>query len=174
MRVFVALTLPDDAIVSIEQVQSRLPSGRMTPSDNLHLTLSFLGEIDEAEAEAVHDALSSLAAAPVALTLGGAEIFGGRHGQAVALRADGGEALTTLQSRLLSRLHGAGVPGERRRFRPHVTLARLSGRGDATPLLAVLSGIRLGPFACTGFALIQSRLNPDGAVHETLAAYPLG
>lgn len=174
MRLFVALTLPEAALEAIDLVQSRLPAGRMTPTENLHLTLAFLGEVSDPEAEAVHEALETLRSGPVTLRMSGSQVFGGRHGQAVALMADGGAALTTLHDRVRSRLNGAGVPGERRRFRPHVTLARLSGRASPAPLLAALFAQHLGPYACTGFGLIQSRLHPDGAIHARLAEYPLG
>lgn len=174
MRLFVALCLPTEALHALETLQDRLPAGRPVPADNLHLTLAFLGEVDDTAAEALHDALSNLRAAPVMLRLGGAEVFGGRHGQAIALGAEGCPPLQDLHDRVRSRIHGAGLNTERRRFRPHVTLARLPGRGHAAPLVQALSTARLGPFACTGFALIESRLHPRGAIHTPLARYPLG
>lgn len=173
MRLFVALMLPHEAELALEDVQARLPAGRLTPPENFHLTLAFIGDAGPDEAQALHEGLETLDASEVLLTLGGAEVFGGRYGQAVAIGANGGSALRQLHDRVRARLHGAGLPAERRRFRPHVTLARLSGRADAGPLLLAMSGLALGPFTCTGFALVSSELHPDGARHEVLADYPL-
>lgn len=174
MRLFIALTLPDTAHDALARRQERLPSGRLTPSGNLHLTLSFLGEQDACAAEAADAALTGLRHPPVTLFLREPAVFGGRQGQAVALSADGGDALRALQARVTSRLNGAGIVAERRRFRPHVTLARLPGRADPGPLVTALTGPVAGPFHCAAFALFQSHLRPDGAEHDVLGLYPLG
>lgn len=173
MRLFIALQLPDTARDDLESVQERLPAGRPVPWDNLHLTLAFLGDQTEATAEAVHDALETLRAPAVPIVLSQGTVFGGRHGQAVAIEAQGGEPLRALHDRIHARLRGAGVLPDRRRFRPHVTLARLKGHADASPLLTALTGLNLGPYLCTAFALFASTLHRDGAVHDELARYPL-
>lgn len=173
MRSFVALTLPEAALAPLVALQDRLPAGRPVTEENLHLTLAFLGDQSEEALEALHDALSTLRAAPVTLTLSGAALFGGSKGQVVGLEADGGPALLHLHERVKARLHSAGVDFDRKRFRPHVTLARLKGHTDASGCLNALSGVTVGPFTCTGFALMESRLHRDGAFYEALAMYPL-
>lgn len=174
MRLFIALTLPPEALDALTALQARLPSGRLVEEDNLHLTLAFLGERGMDEAEAVTDALDALRAPAVTLSLSGPALFGGRKGQALGLAAEGDAALAGLQARVTARLRGAGLTLERRRFRPHVTLARLRGGADASAGLAALAGARAGPFNCTGFALIESHLRPDGPIYEPLATWPLG
>lgn len=174
MRIFTALVLPQDAREALEDLQTHLQRGRLVPGENLHLTLNFLGECSAAEVEAAHEALETLRAKPVLLRLSEPAVFGGRRGQAVGLNANGGDRLSDLHARSEARLRGAGLQFERRRFRPHVTLARLSGRVDAAPLFPALVARHLGPFTCTSFALYASHLHPDGAVYEMLAAYPLG
>lgn len=173
MRLFVALPLPEPARDAMDGLQMRFSAGRPTPFDNLHLTLAFLGEQPDATAEAVHDALETLRAPAPMLQFSGGAVYGGKHGQAVAIGAEGGAGLLTLHDRVLSRLRSAGVTLDRRRFRPHVTLGRLKGRTDAAPLLNSLTGVALGPYLCPAFALLVSHLHRDGAVHEELARYPL-
>lgn len=173
MRLFVALPLPDTTRDALEVLQTRFPAGRAVPHDNLHMTLAFLGEQPEEVAEAVHEGLETLRARAPHLTLSDGTVFGGRHGQAVALEADGGPQLRALHERILARLRGAGVTPDRRRFRPHVTLARLNGRADAAPLLAVLADARIGPVTCDAFSLFASTLHRDGAQHEELSRYSL-
>lgn len=173
MRLFVALSLPDSAIADLATIQSRLPAGRSVPPENLHLTLVFLGDQDETVLDPLHDALSSLRAAPITLTLSGVADFGGRFGQAIGLAADGGPALLDLQSRIRSRLHGAEIDLERRRFRPHVTLSRLSGNADPAPVLNALIGAKTGPMTITSFGLYHSTLHEQGAYYDALSTYDL-
>jgi 2'-5' RNA ligase len=173
MRLFIALLLPTEAHDAIEAVQARFSIGRPIPSENLHLTLAFLGYQSEETATELHHGLETLRSPCLDLTLSGAAVFGGRHGQAIALSADGGPELKALNDRIQSRLRGAGLTPERRRFRPHVTLARLPGRTDPGPTLRQLTGVTLGPFACMAFALFASTLRPDGAIHDELARYQL-
>lgn len=173
MRLFVALSLPETARSTLAALQARFPTGRPVPLENLHLTLAFLGDQTDETAEALHDTLQTLRAPALPLTLAGGTVYGGRHGQAIALEADGGAALTALHDRVMSRMRGVGVAPERRRFRPHVTLARMGGRENAGPVLAVLASASVGPFACDAISLFSSTLHPDGAVHEELARYPL-
>ncbi len=173
MRLFVALSLPDSAIADIETLQSRLPAGRAVPPENLHLTLAFLGDQDESVLEPIHEALMTIRATSITLTLSGVADFGGKFGKAIGLAADGGPALTELQSRIRSRLYGAGLELERRRFRPHVTLSRLSGRADPAPVLSSLIGAKAGPMTCTSFGIFQSTLHDQGAYYDPLSTYAL-
>lgn len=144
------------------------------PEENLHLTLAFLGDQPEQIAQALHEGLETLRAPQIPLTLSGAALLGGRDGQVVGLEVDGDAPLMELYDRVRSRLRGAGLTLERRRFRPHVTLARLKGGANASGALAALAGARMPTAVCTNFALFHSHLNSDGAVHELLGSYPLG
>lgn len=173
MRLFTALDLPEDLKDTLVGMQSRLPAGRPVDFDALHLTLVFLGEQSEQDAEAIHDALDGLRGPPVSLMLDGPAEFGGKRGKALGLNGEGGAALSDLQARMVARLRGAGVMFEKRRFRPHVTLVRSNGRMDTTPVLDRLIGARAGPAPCTSFGLYQSHLGADGAWYEALANYPL-
>lgn len=179
MRLFLALTLPEEAVDLLSEIQDAAGPGgigpdsaRLVPVENLHLTLAFLGDLPETALEPVDAALRSLRAPEVTLTFGGGAAFGGGRNRAVALAADGGAALRDLHDRIRSRLHGAGVVLERRRFRPHVTLLRVRTAREAARALAKLPPGPLGPFQCTGFGLFSSTLHRDGARHEELARYP--
>jgi 2'-5' RNA ligase len=173
MRLFIALTLPPQTVAMLSELQTRLPAGRPVAEENMHLTLSFLGDQPQSEVECLHDSLTTLRAPSVSLTLAGAALFGGARGQAAGLEADGGAGLNELHDRIRGRVRSAGLNMERRRFRPHVTLARMKGGSDASGVLAALAGVEIGPVVCNGFALMESTLHRDGAIYETLAAYPL-
>lgn len=165
--------MPDAACAALSQLQDRLPTGRPVPEENLHLTLAFLGDQTAEAAHDLHEALDTLRAPAPHLTLSGAEMFGGRRGQAIALGADGGPLLTGLHDRIRARLHSARIGAERRRFRPHVTITRLSDAAQASACLPALIHAQLGPYRCDAFGLYASTLHSDGAIHDELARYPL-
>jgi 2'-5' RNA ligase len=171
MRVFVAIDMPPPVRAALGRVQAALPFGRATDEGQLHLTLAFLGEQPDAMVEAAHDALSALSFAPFELQPQGLGSFGGD-----VLWAGMRDAapVVALHGRVLPALHGAGIVLERRRFRPHVTLARFD-RPDPPRLAAFLQAHAAFPcpaFAVTGFGLWRSTLTEGGAVHEELARYP--
>ncbi len=178
MRAFVAIDLPDPVRTALEAVQEALPVGRAVDPDQLHLTLAFLGEQPIDRLEAAHEALEGVAGAPFDLRLRGLGVFDGRRPTVVWAGVAEDGPLRALRSRVLSALHGAGLPLERRRFRPHVTIARLSAldAGAEDRLARFLSrweGFPSPSFEVRDFGLWRSILRPDGAVHEELARYPL-
>ncbi|KMK68768.1 RNA 2',3'-cyclic phosphodiesterase [Puniceibacterium sp. IMCC21224] len=179
MRCFLALPLPPSDAAVLVALQNRLPVGRTVTEDNLHLTLVFLDDQPEDTLQDIHEAMETLHAPPVTLTLSGFETTGGKGGHALAVIGDGGPALRDLQGRILSRLRGIGLQLDRRRFRPHVTLARLpaqlspEGQDRMARFLTSEGTFSLPDIRITRFALYQSFLRRDGAEYEELASYPL-
>ncbi|WP_146590101.1 RNA 2',3'-cyclic phosphodiesterase [Puniceibacterium confluentis] len=176
MRCFIALPLPDSDIAVLEALQNRLPFGRHVPAENLHLTLAFLDEQPPDSLEEIHATLEALSAPAFTLTLSGLDGYGG---QALAINAEHSPGLRELHNRIRSRLHGLGLQLDRRRFRPHVTLARLPAqpRPDQqdrlAKFLAAEATVKLPDIPIRSFALYSSRLHPTGAEHEELWRYPL-
>ncbi|MCA0997099.1 RNA 2',3'-cyclic phosphodiesterase [Alloyangia pacifica] len=186
MRCFLALPLPEALIAPLLAVQGAVPLGRAVPEENLHVTLAFLGEVAEADLRELDLELGGAALPGCFLQVAGLESFGGRAPKllAVALRSDPG--LLALQARVARACWAAGIELERRRFRPHVTLLRFGAglRGDGIARLerAVAGLAGLTTEAETGaeigaeaeeLRLVASTLTPEGALYETLAAYPL-
>jgi 2'-5' RNA ligase len=169
MRSFIALTPPDDTAGALERLQRRLGFGRPTPRENLHLTLAFLDDQPQELLEELHEQLSTLRAPPFAVALAGLGVFG----TAVHVPAMDNPALTDLHDRILTACRRAGITPQRRRFRPHVTLARLGKGQTPPPLRAELSDFQIPAMQVQSFALYQSTLHPKGARHEVLASYPL-
>lgn len=180
MRLFLALALPDDLRDALEELQADLPVGRPVPAETLHLTMVFLGEIDEEAAEAAHAALETLRHPPVEVALSGLDTFGARRPQILYAGVREARALSGLRARLLARLRAAAIAPDRQRFRPHVTLARFPGRLSAFDIarlrdfLEARGDAAFEPFTAEEVILYRSRLGPGGAEHESLAAYPLG
>lgn len=152
MRLFWALELPLEVREALRSAQEDLralcPEGlRWTRPEALHLTCKFVGERDDPEALlAAVGALPPPGALRLELTRLGS--FGGRRPRVVWAGVGGPDrgALEDWAARLDERLAALGVPRERRRFRPHVTLARAKGRGPRPELYALaVDSIRLDP-----------------------------
>lgn len=133
MRSFIAFDLPERVKGEIEKVQNLLKNHglncRFKRRDNFHLTLKFLGEIDELQREAVIQSLSGLAKnfSPFNLTVGGFGAFPNTANVRVLWLGVGGEleVLTSLQSELEKEMVSIGFPREKKKgFTPHITIAQ--------------------------------------------------
>lgn len=180
MRAFVALPLPEDVLESVERLQSDLSVGRLVPPENLHVTLAFLGDLEPGVAEEVHEALCEVEAAPVDLTLRGVDVFGADAPYLVHAGVEPTTALKALRAKVYSAVREVGVELSRKRFRPHVTLARFPKRMPQHELdrlgsfLEAHGAFGLGPVEVTAFGFYRSRLSNEGPQYEELARYDLG
>jgi 2'-5' RNA ligase len=178
MRAFVALDLPEPMIRPLTRLQAGLSVGRLTPEENLHLTLAFLGDVSDAVAHDVAEALDGLRLAQVTLEMSGLDLFGGRRPSVLAVLGKGA-GLEPLHAKVMRVAREAGVALPRERFRPHVTIARFPremGAKDQARLgefLALNGTFALPPEPAPSVTLYRSHLTPDGAHHEPLATFPL-
>jgi 2'-5' RNA ligase len=143
-------------------------------AENLHLTLRFLGHIDPAQVEAVGSALESVRGRAFGVRLGGLGSFGGRNHTRVVWLAvtEGQQDLTDLASQVEQATVRAGLPGEGRPYRAHLTLGRARARGGA-PRPELPPPPQLPDFRVADFVLYQSTLRPGGALYQPLRTYRL-
>jgi 2'-5' RNA ligase len=175
-RLFVSVELPDEVKQSLAQLANDVPGARWLTPEEMHLTVRFIGEVDGLVFDDVLAALDEVRLAPFTLALRGVGHFPPR-GEPRILWAglERSDALKTLHGKVESALVRAGVEPERRKFAPHVTLARLRG----APVRAVGSFIasnglyRSEPFTVREFHLYSSSLSAKRAVHRQEASYPL-
>lgn len=129
MRLFIAVDFPPEIKKLLAEeaaaLRRRGVSGHFTREDNLHLTLAFLGEQPPSGRDAAVRAMERCGGAAFPVAFGGYGTFrGGRDGDILYRRVEGGEALSGLHRRLSEALKTEGFVLERRAFRPHLTLAR--------------------------------------------------
>ena len=122
MRLFIALPVPAELRRTLENAQAALRRqgvrGRFTPAENVHLTLAFLGNVEDPAP--VIKALQGLRLPRAALTFDRLTAFGD---VLVALFKRSG-ALDRYVTALRAALDEAGVPYDKKAFRPHITLCR--------------------------------------------------
>ena len=185
MRLFAALDLPWSVREQLAALSgSGIPGARWVPPENYHLTLRFIGDIQTHVAQDVDEALSGLRAKGFALTLSGMGIFakggakGGASGgisSALWVGAERNPALEHLRARIETRLQRIGLEPERRRFQPHVTLARLDNPVEAKVAAFVQAHnlFRAGPVPVEHFTLFSSLLGKEQAVYTAEVEYGL-
>jgi 2'-5' RNA ligase len=174
-RLFTALEIPREIGMHLSMLRGGVPGARWVDPDNYHLTLRFIGDIDDRTANEVADMLDGVQRPAFDLTLRGLDQFGGRKPRAIFAAAVPTPALSELQAeheRLLQRL---GLPPESRKFTPHVTLARLRDAGayEVAEYLSARGGFRSQSFPVSRFVLYSSRNSHGGGPYVVEADYPL-
>lgn len=176
MRLFVAIALPDTLRSRLRDLCNGLPGARWVAPENLHLTLRFIGEVEGHHAEDIDAALSGIHLPRFSLTLSGVGDFGnGRRLRSVWVGVEPSEMLERPQAKVEQAVQRAGQPPEKRKFKPHVTLARFKSHpgGRLESYFAARSLFRCEPFEVTELTLYSSYLSHEGAIYSPEAVYPL-
>lgn len=188
MRLFVAIELEDHAVHAaadlIEELKTR--AAKLAPRarigwvlpDRLHLTVRFIGHVDEAVAGRIRSALQPpIPVAPFSIRLAGVGTFPPKGSPRViwAGLADGTEGLHGVERDVTARLGPLGIAPEDRPYRPHLTLARIRDAGGlkAAPLVEGLDAAPLGVTRVSACTLFESRLSPKGPTYVPLQRTPL-
>ncbi len=175
-RLFTGLEIPSVVAKSLAIMRGGLPGARWIDPENYHITLRFIGDIDDALARDIASLLGRVQRGAFELRLDGLSSFGGRKPRAVVAPVKQVPQLMELQAeqeRLLQRL---GLEPEGRKYTPHVTLARLrdSSSHQVAEYLAARGHYRSTSFHVTRFVLFSSRSSVGGGPYVVEADYPLG
>jgi 2'-5' RNA ligase len=182
VRLFVAITPPEKALEELEAVVAPLraarPDLRWTSSQSWHVTLAFLGEVDDAVLDRLTARIERAAGKRPGLVVsaGGAGAFPtGPRARVLwtGLQVDR-RALRVIAGSMAAAAGKAGAPppDEQRRFRPHITLARSREPADLRPLIAELGGFTGTTWTADRVHLIRSHLGPD-TWYESVGDWPL-
>lgn len=176
LRLFTGLSLPQDLHRRLALLQGGIPGARWTAPDNFHITLTFIGSADENLAADIDEVLADIRALAFDLALAGMGSFAqGDDPKILWAGVADNPALATLRHRIDRALETAQIPFEKRKYTPHVTLARF--RHPDEDRLAVFmtshAAFAAPPFAVTAFHLYQSHQTKNGSVYEILRSYPL-
>jgi 2'-5' RNA ligase len=176
IRLFAAVELPENIRMQLSLLQGGIPGARWSPIENMHLTLRFIGDVDEAVARDVDDVLADIRAPSFSLSLKGVGEFGRKEGRTLWAGVSNGEALHHLAAKIESALQRMGLPAETRKYSPHVTLARLRDvpMDEIQMFLSTHAMFKTPAFEVTKFALFSSQTSAKGSRYLVESVYQLG
>lgn len=176
IRLFAALSLPDDIVRTLTRRQTGVEGARWRPPESLHVTLRFFGEIREDIARDLDDELAAITAPGFDLVLEGAGSFGdGQDITAIWAGVAENPALNRLAEACETAARRAGLKPEKRRFKPHVTLAYLKhvDPGQVAAWIQANNLLKSPPIRVDRFGLYSSFLGGETAHYRLEAEYPL-
>ena len=172
MRCFIGIDLPIVAVKEIQKIQKKLEpnfTGRLTLSENLHLTLKFLGEIEEDAINDVKKRLSSITHPPFELTLKGAGVFSQKFIKIIWVKVSQ-VPLQPLVDNCLKEIFEL-----ENRFMGHITIARVKSLTDKNSFIQLINTAEINEvsFMAKYFYLKESILTPDGPIYKDIIRYKL-
>lgn len=176
MRLFIAIELPDDIKTALGRLRVDVPGARWVPPEQLHLTLAFLGEVEEKTAGELSERLALIQTPPFQLRFSEPGCFPNRHRPRVLWAGlEPHPSLIYLAAVVHEAVLACGIPQEERPFSPHITMARLKFPAvrEVGAFLTMSQKLKLPPFPVREITLFQSLLTPHGAVHIPLRTIPL-
>ena len=179
LRIFIAVDIENPLLVSrIERIKEAVVATgvpmKPVETQNLHITLRFIGEVPGSTAQEVAEILRSLRFQRFRIVLRGLGAFPSPSRPRVVWIgvAEGAEELRALRDEIEEGLRRLGVRPERQEFHPHLTLARIKGHRNMQRLVALIneySDYEIGEMIVDSVRLKKSTLTRRGPIYETLA-----
>jgi 2'-5' RNA ligase len=185
IRSFIAIEIPDRLKNDVLEIQNRFKAGSADASwtriDGIHLTLKFLGNVEEKKIEEIKRILEEIARSTqhIKIKIGGVGVFPNQKMPRViwiGIKNEDG-SLEGLYKRIDEELTRMGFEKEGRNFKPHLTLGRMrsqKGREGIIKLLEEFKDKEIGVFTASDIRLIKSELRPQGAVYTELGRFSFG
>lgn len=175
-RLFVAIDLPEEQRRYLESIYIGLPAEtRWTPPEQLHLTMRFIGEVDDRLSLLIKTTLSAILFVPLSLQIKGLGCFPARrHPKILWAGVEKNLDLEQLQIMIENQLVQLGLTPEVRKFHPHFTIARLPPQIAPETIAAYLarnSQETYPPFRVNSLYLYSSLLTRYGALHQIEGTY---
>jgi 2'-5' RNA ligase len=182
VRLFVALDLPDDVREALAGLIAKLKpksrNARWVEPKNLHITLKFIGHVDNAKLQPIQDSLALVhSSQPIELTFRGIGLFPNERRRRVVWCGIGASPnLPSLAADIDAAVAPLGIERETRAFVPHLTLARFKSDKGVRDLVAAVQTMKSRDFGAAReahFHLYESLLKPTGAQYNRLASFPI-
>ncbi len=174
-RLFTGLEVPPEIANALSMLRGGLVGARWIDAENYHVTLRFMGDIDDRAAHDVFSLLAGVRRQPLTLKVEGLECFGGDRPRALVARIAPTQPLIELQAEQERLMRRVGLPPDKRKFTPHVTLARLRDTTSwhVADFLAALGHVPSRSFTADRFVLFSARASIGGGPYVVEAEYPL-
>lgn len=175
-RLFFGVEIPPAIKERLLNVQAPVDGAKWQNAEQLHLTLLFLGTLDDDQVSTVCASARGIQQAQFWLAVSGLGCFGQpQKPRNLWAAVAPTEPLSLLHDALMSRIQGPARPSESRAFRPHITLARFKRQaGSVEALLDEHGNAAFGHFPVDEFCLFESSQGPSGSVYSVLERFPLG
>ena len=186
MRLFVAMEIPsevrDEFAALINELRAADSSfsknrARWVRPENLHVTLKFIGHVDNGKLDAIRAALAEVRFDdPVEMRFRGLGFFpNAKRPRVFWAGMEASANLSPLAAEVDTRLKKLGIPSETKEFAPHLTLARFDPPGISEGLSAIVQenvAREFGAVASREFHLFESKTKPTGAEYTRLESFP--
>ena len=176
-RLFIAIDIPSRQRKVLASMKDDAIHARWTPAEQYHITLRFLGKVDDEKTARLAEALSTIESGCPEVHSAGLDAFPNlRRPRVLIVKVEPDPVLMSLQKdvdRIATELE---IEQDRKSFNPHVTLARLkegARPAQVREYVPARSEFRIDPFTATEFHLYESKVSSKGAVHTVLRTYAL-
>jgi 2'-5' RNA ligase len=174
-RLFTGIEIPAEQREELQRLRLPLPSGRWVEPENLHLTLRFVGDVENEQATEFADRLESIDIDAFELRLSGLGVFGGNEPRSIWAGVEDSAPLEALARANDRAARAAGLAPDGRQFKPHVTLARLkyASADEIARQLQRIGAFRSKPFIVSRFVLFSSKPKSGGGPYVIEEAFNL-
>jgi 2'-5' RNA ligase len=174
-RLFTGLEIPTEVRDSLSMLRGGLPGARWIDPENYHLTLRFIGDVDDSLAHEIAWLLGQVRRTAFQVRIDGLSSFGGHKPRALVATLGPSQAVMELQAEHERLMQRVGLEPEGRKYTPHVTLARLreTSSWQVAEYLSARGAFRSPTFSVSRFVLYSSRASVGGGPYVVEAAYPL-
>jgi RNA 2',3'-cyclic 3'-phosphodiesterase len=174
-RLFCALKIPGSLGLQLSLIKGGLSGARWVEPDDYHITLCFFGDMNRDTANDLALSLSRISQPELTLKVDRLDTFGKSKPRALIAHIKPNTSLNELHSEIEWMARRLGITPDKRKFLPHITLARLKG---TTPLelagfITTRGGFYSAPFVSREFELMSSKDSIGGGPYVTEARYPL-
>ena len=178
VRLFVAIDIPDDVRNQFREVQEVLSMSRAkltrVNEESMHITLKFIGEVNGSNLPQISNALSLIKYPAFTLNIGLIATNSNRNPRIVWAEINDHGDSSGLAREVDSALSPLGIDTEKRKFHPHVTIARIRQFHDSLfERLASVSGSCNGIIPADRFILKKSELTPNGPIYTDIITIQL-
>ncbi len=175
-RLFTGVEIPPEVAQALSTLRGGLPGARWIDKENYHVTLRFIGDVDDDMAHEVESLLGRVRRGRFELRIEGLTSFGSKKPRAVVASVEPSSPLMEAQAEQERLMQRIGLEPEGRKYTPHVTLARLrdASTRDVAEYLSARGHFRSMAFPVSRFVLFSSRASVGGGPYVVEASYPLG
>ncbi len=172
MRTFIAVEMPEEVKEYLETLKKEFHQKGLSPAKGFHLTLKFLGEVDENKIEKVKEKLRDIEFDPFKFSLSKLGVFPNQnYARVLWAGIEPEEEVKRLQEQVEEKLKEFHFEKDHA-FHPHVTLARIKFMDDKEKFLSKLkTPVEKKEISVNSFILFKSTLMPEGPVYEVLEEF---